>query len=51
MRVAYDTHIEREETYVFSLAVRALDASAFKAIGREMATRRGVASEVLPRKR
>ena len=49
IRVAYDTHIEREETYVFPFVVRTLDGPMLAAIGREMAARRGVDAEALPR--
>jgi pyridoxamine 5'-phosphate oxidase len=51
MSVAYGRHIEREERDVFPLAVRVLDGQALAAIGREMATRRGVDAEALPRRR
>ena len=51
MRVAYRNHIEREERDVFPLAERTLDDSALADIGREMATRRGVDPQTLPRKR
>ena len=42
-------HIEREENYAVPARRRTLDAATLAAIGREMAARRGVDAEALPR--
>ena len=43
----YQTHIQMEETKIFPLAEKMLDASAIEAIGREMAVRRGLDPDAL----
>ncbi len=43
----YQTHIQIEETTIFPLAEKMLDASEIEAIGREMAVRRGLDPDAL----
>ncbi|MEP7183216.1 MAG: hemerythrin domain-containing protein [Betaproteobacteria bacterium] len=42
VRAAYDAHIDKEETELIPLAAEVFDAATLKAIGEEMAARRGV---------
>jgi hemerythrin-like domain-containing protein len=42
VRAGYDAHIRKEETAILPLAAAALDAETLRAIGAEMAARRGV---------
>jgi hemerythrin-like domain-containing protein len=42
LRVVYQKHIGLEETEIFPLAAKTLESSEIAALGREMASRRGI---------
>ncbi len=48
LQALYKQHIAVEDTRVFPLAAQVLDAAAIRAVGREMAERRGLNLDTLP---